>query len=82
MIVNSNENNAALDRSQGDITSFDNMPIGFSFSLATNQAALTNFAKMTDAEKRQVLEAARNVQSKSEMQSFVDSIGDLSYKMR
>ena len=76
MIVNSMENMSREKRKTGGITDIENMPIGFSFTLATNQEALSNFAKMTDEEKRQVLEAARNVQSKSEMQRFVDSIGD------
>lgn len=55
----------------------DNMPLGFSFSLAANQNALTNFSKMSDEEKRQVIEAARNVQSKQQMERFVNSIGEL-----
>lgn len=56
---------------------YEEMPLGFSFSLATNERAMKNFANMTDSEKNQVVEAARGVESKDDMQSFVDSIGDL-----
>lgn len=47
------------------------MPIGLSFQLGLNEKALTAYAQMDDAEKRQVVEAARNVTSKAEMQQLV-----------
>lgn len=53
------------------------MPLGLAFRLGMNEKALENFAKMTEEEKRQVLEAARGVQSKAEMERFVSSIEHL-----
>lgn len=53
------------------------MPMGFAFQMAMNEKALNNFAKMTEEEKRQVLEAARNVSSKQQMQSIVEDLGKL-----
>lgn len=47
------------------------MPMGLSFQLGLNEKALTAYARMDDAEKRQVVEAARNVTSKAEMQQLV-----------
>ncbi len=47
------------------------MPIGLSFQLGLNEKALTVYAQMNDEEKRQVVEAARNVTSKVEMQQLV-----------
>lgn len=74
MIVNDNHNPNAEEINQQD------MPLGFSFTLATNRDAMANFANLNNAEKRQVIEAARMVQSKHEMQSFVDSIAKLSFR--
>lgn len=53
------------------------MPIGLAFQMSMNERALENFGKMTDAEKRQVLEAARGVSTKEQMRSIVEDIGRL-----
>lgn len=53
------------------------MPMGLAFQMATNEKALENFARMTDAEKRQVMEAARNVTSKEQMRGIVEDLGRL-----
>ena len=50
------------------------MPMGLSFQLGLNQMALTAYAKLDDEEKRQVVEAARNVHSKSEMRQIVEGL--------
>lgn len=55
----------------------ENMPLGFAFQLAMHEKAMDNFAKMTDEEKRQVLETARNVSGKEQMRSIVEDIGKL-----
>lgn len=55
----------------------EDMPIGFSFALGTNEQALAQFAGMTDEEKRQVLETARATQTKREMRDLVDQIAKL-----
>ncbi|MCI9137800.1 MAG: hypothetical protein HFH48_09610 [Lachnospiraceae bacterium] len=50
------------------------MPIGLSFQLGLNEKALSVYAKMDDEEKKQVVEAARNVTSKVEMQQLVSEL--------
>ena len=56
----------------------DNMPLGLGFGLAMNEQAMKNFAGMEETEKRQVIEAARSVQSKQEMERLIDDISKLS----
>lgn len=50
------------------------MPIGLSFQLGLNEKALFVYAQMDEEEKRQVVEAARNVTSKVEMQQLVSEL--------
>ncbi len=50
------------------------MPIGLSFQLGLNEKALSVYAQMNETEKRQVVEAARSVTSKLEMQQLVSSL--------
>lgn len=47
------------------------MPMGLSFQLGANPRAMDAYARLKDEEKRQVVEAARNVTSKSEMHQIV-----------
>lgn len=56
----------------------DGLPIGLGFGLAMNEDAMNHFSTMTDTEKKQVIEAARNVASKQEMQDLVQDIAKLS----
>ena len=51
--------------------------MGLGFSLAMNEKAMSNFASMDEKEKRQVIETARNVQSKQQMQHLVEDIASL-----
>ena len=53
-----------LERSYGMENRYD-MPIGLSFQLGLNEKALSVYAKMDESEKKQVVEAARNVSSKA-----------------
>lgn len=55
----------------------DGLPIGLGFGLAMNEEAMKQFAAMTDEEKRQVIETARAVQSREEMQHLVRDIAHL-----
>ncbi len=50
------------------------MPMGLSFQLGANPKAMEAYAKLDDEEKRQVVEAARNVTSKSEMHQIVSGL--------
>lgn len=53
------------------------MPMGLAFQMAMNERAMENFAKMTDEEKRQVMEAARATTSKEQMRGIVEDLGRL-----
>lgn len=55
----------------------DGLPLGLGFGLAMNEEAMTSFASMNDAEKKQVIEAARGVALKEEMQELVSNIAQL-----
>ena len=50
---------------------YNEMPIGLSFQLGLNEKALSAYSRLSEKEKRQVTEAARNVTSKAEMQRLV-----------
>lgn len=53
------------------------LPMGLGFGLAMNEKAMNNFSAMGEEEKHQVIEAARNVRSKREMQNLVNDIANL-----
>lgn len=50
------------------------LPLGFGMALAQNEAAMRQFESMTDSEKLAVLQQARSVNSKREMQQLVAGI--------
>ena len=50
------------------------MPMGLSFQLGANPKAMDAYAKLSDEEKRQVVEAARNVTTKSGMHQIVEGL--------
>ena len=58
----------------------DGLPLGLGFGLAMNEKAMLHFATLEETEKEQVIEAARNVLSKKEMQSLINSLAELSGK--
>ena len=55
----------------------DGLPLGLGFGLAMNEKAMDSFASMNEEEKKQVIEAARGMTSKEEMQNLVSSIADI-----
>lgn len=55
----------------------DEMPMGLAFQMAMSEPAMRNFANMTESEKRQVLEAARAAQSKEQVRSIVEDLGQM-----
>lgn len=64
----------------GDCVVMENkndMPMGLAFQMSMNEKAMENFAKMTEEEKRQVLEAARSARSKEQMRSIVSDLSGL-----
>lgn len=50
------------------------LPLGFGMALAQNEAAMQQFESMTDSEKQALLQQARGVNSKREMQHLVAGI--------
>lgn len=56
----------------------NDMPMGLAFQMSMNQKAMENFAKMTDEEKSQVLDAARSVTSKKQMRGIVEDLSKMS----
>ncbi|MCH5280067.1 MAG: hypothetical protein J1E61_01260 [Lachnospiraceae bacterium] len=54
----------------------NNMPLGFTFSMSTNEKAMNNFARMSEEERAEILEQARNIQSKQEMEQLIRNLGD------
>ena len=52
----------------------NDMPLGLAFQLSMDEKAMENFAKLSKGEKKQVLEAARNVNSKDEMRGIVEDL--------
>ncbi len=55
----------------------DDMPMGLGFGLAMNDEAMNHFSKLSDMEKKQVIEAARTVQSKKEMNHLIQDIAKM-----
>lgn len=53
-----------------------NMPMGFSFSMSANEKAMYNFARMNEEERAKVIEKARNVSSKHEMEELIQDLGE------
>ncbi len=53
---------------------YEEMPIGLSFQLGLSKKALSAYARLSEKEKRQVTEAARQVSSKSEMKQLVSGL--------
>ncbi len=56
----------------------EEMPLGLAFQMSMDKKAMENFSKMTDEEKRQVLEAARSTNSKEQMRSIVEDLEKMS----
>ncbi len=52
----------------------NNLPLGFSFALAQNPEAMNHFASLSESKQSEILQKARSVSSKNEMQSLVNSI--------
>lgn len=50
------------------------MPVGLSFQLGMNPKAMDAYGKLDNEEKCRVVEAAKNVKSKSEMRQIVEGL--------
>jgi len=71
MIENSKSNENQWNIGQGG-----DMPIGFGLSLAANAKSMEAFSKMSDAQKTAAVEKSRTMQTRDEMERFVNSLGE------
>lgn len=55
---------------------FYKVPIGFGLALSANTAAMNRYARMSEAQKQDILNKAHNVHSEKEMYSLVASLAD------
>lgn len=53
---------------------FTKIPIGFGLALSANTAAMNHYARLSDAEKQQILSKAHQIRSEKEMYSLVASL--------
>ncbi len=61
---------------QWNIGEGGDMPIGFGLSLAANAKSMEAFAKMDDAEKEAVVEKSRQMHTRTDMENYVNSLGE------
>ena len=54
----------------------NDLPLGFGFALAQNPDAMKAFANLPKAQQEDIVQRARNVSSKSEMQSLVNGLSN------
>ena len=54
----------------------NNLPLSFSFALAQNPEAMKAFSIFSEAKQTEILNRAKSVVSKSEMQTLVDSMSE------
>lgn len=52
----------------------NDLPLGFGFALAQDTDAMKAFANLSKAQQEDIVQRARNVSSKSEMQSLVNGL--------
>lgn len=53
------------------------MPIGFGLSLAANAKSMEAFSNMSDAQKTEAVERSRQMQTREDMERFVESLGKM-----
>lgn len=58
-----------------DILRDDEIPMGLGMALAKNTEAMAYFSSLTPQHQREIISQTHQIQSKKEMQSFVDSLG-------
>lgn len=52
----------------------EELPIGFSMELAKHLDVLNHFSNLSDSEKKNVIENARQIKSRDKMRSYVESL--------
>ena len=63
-----------MDQNDFVYPSLEDLPMGLGMALMQNKTAMDYFASLDDLGKQQVIEYTHSIQSKEEMQSFVDSL--------
>lgn len=53
---------------------YTDLPLGFGMSLTRNEAALSGYAALTEAEKEKVIMRCKGARTKEQMQKIVDSL--------
>lgn len=76
MVNSEKENENSRDMKLGDDMLRNEIPLGLGFSLAMNEKAMENFARMDDAARQRVVDSARNVYSKAQMEGIVRAIAE------
>ena len=51
------------------------IPLGLACQMAMNEKAMAHFSAMSEKEKENIIERARNVKSKQEMERLVNEMG-------
>lgn len=54
---------------------YEDIPLGLSFGLATNVRASAAYGEMSEGERKQVIEEARGVNNKADMEALINRIG-------
>ena len=54
---------------------YEDIPLGLSFGLARDVKASAAYGQMSDSERKQVVDEAKGVSSKAEMEQLVNRIG-------
>lgn len=57
-----------------DCINCSEMPMGLGMALSRNITAMEQFSKMTSANKNSFINGCKNVNSKEEMQEYVDTL--------
>lgn len=52
----------------------DYLPVGFGMALAMNLDAMNHFSNMSEAQKEEILNRARDAKSKNEMQRIISEL--------
>lgn len=54
----------------------EQLPLGFGMALAQNPGAMEKFAALSEGEKQSILDGTHAIQSKEEMQQYVNRIAE------
>lgn len=65
-----------MDKDKWSIGEGGELPIGFGLNLSTNAEAMKVFSNMTDQEKQRIVEESKHQHSKSDMERFVNKLGE------